>query len=240
MNFIIQFLLSGGQLLAENGTSDTGGKPGVTETTVDIPIFELVLQGGWYIMIPMAVMSVLAVFIFVERFMAIQKATKGEKDLMMRVRQYIHEGKLDQAKDICRQSQNPVARMLEKGISKIGKPMKDINQSIENVGRIEIQKLEKRLSTLATIAGAAPMLGFLGTTIGMISAFHEMKALTSLSLDKIAPGMMQAMVTTVAGLIVGIIAYVAYNYLVSKVEKVVHQMEGSSLEFIDLLDEPGN
>lgn len=213
---------------------------GVVETTTEIPIWDLVVAGGWYIMIPLGILSVYAVFIFVERFMAIQKATKGEKDFMPRVRQYIQEGKLDQAKDLCKSTDNPVARMIGKGISKIGRPLSDIRESVENVGKLEVQKLEKRLSALATIAGAAPMIGFLGTTIGMISAFNEMKALTSLSLDKIAPGMMQAMVTTVAGLIVGIIAYVAYNYLVAKVEKVIFNMEGSSLEFIDLLDEPGN
>lgn len=222
-----------------NGETATEGSVGLVETTEEIPIWELVASGGWYIMIPLGILSIMAVFIFVERFMAIQKATRGEKDFMVRVRQYIHEGKLDQAKDLCRSTDNPIARMIGKGISKIGKPLKDISSSVENVGRLEVQRLEKRLSTLATIAGAAPMIGFLGTTIGMIRSFHEMKALTSLSLDKIAPGMMQAMVTTVAGLIVGIIAYVAYNYLVSKVEKLIFKMEGSSLEFIDLLDEPG-
>jgi biopolymer transport protein ExbB len=220
-------------------TESSNSESGVVETTTEIPLWDLIVSGGWYIMIPLGILSVLAVFIFVERFMAIQKATRGEKDFMPRVRQYIHEGKLDQARDLCRSTDNPVARMIDKGISKIGKPLKDISSSVENVGRLEVQKLEKRLSMLATIAGAAPMIGFLGTTIGMISSFNEMKALTSLSLDKIAPGMMQAMVTTVAGLIVGIIAYVAYNYLVSKVEKVIFNMEGSSLEFIDLLDEPG-
>ncbi len=234
--FLVQGAADGS---ATNGETAPEGSVGLVETTEEIPIWELVASGGWYIMIPLGILSIMAVFIFVERFMAIQKATRGEKDFMVRVRQYIHEGKLDQAKDLCRSTDNPIARMIGKGISKIGKPLKDISSSVENVGRLEVQRLEKRLSTLATIAGAAPMIGFLGTTIGMIRSFHEMKALTSLSLDKIAPGMMQAMVTTVAGLIVGIIAYVAYNYLVSKVEKLIFKMEGSSLEFIDLLDEPG-
>lgn len=227
------------------GTGNGGGggtesSTGINENMEKVPIWDLVMEGGWYIMIPLALMSLGAVFIFVERFLAIQKASRGEKDFMPRIKDYIQNGKLDQAKDLCRSTDNPVARMIGKGISKIGKPLKDIGASIENQGRLEIGSMEKRLSVLATISGAAPMIGFLGTTIGMIRTFNEMKALTTLSLDKIAPGMMQAMVTTVAGLVVGIIAFVAYNYLSAKIERIIHKMEGSSITFLDLLDEPGH
>ena len=158
---------------------------------------------------------------------------------MAKIKDYLQDGKIDSAKTLCQTTDNPAARMIEKGISRIGKPMKDIATSIENVGKLEVYNLEKRLSALATISGAAPMIGFLGTTIGMMQSFHEMQFQRSLELSVIAPGIMQAMVTTVAGLIVGILAYMAYNYLVGRVGKVIYQMEGASIEFMDLLQEPG-
>ena len=148
---------------------------------------------------------------------------------------------MDAAKDYCANQKTPMARMLEKGVSKIGRSMKEISVSIENVGKLEIYKLEKGLSTLATIAGAAPMIGFLGTVIGMIVTFHSMKISgQGVEIADLSGGIMQAMVTTVAGLIIGIIAYIAYNYLVSKVDKVVNNMEAASVDFMDLLDEPVN
>lgn len=226
---------------ASTAAAEAGGdnKEGIEEVTRDIPIWELVAQGGWYIMIPLGLLSLLTVYIFVERFLQIRKATHGEKDFMNRIKDYLHDGKIDAALDLCQQTDNPAARMIEKGISRIGKPVKDIAAGIENVGKLEVYKLERKLSFLATASGAAPMLGFLGTTIGMVQVFHEMKFQTTIQLNVIAPGIMQAMVTTVAGLIVGIMAYVAYNYLVAKVGKVIYQMENASIEFLDLLHEPG-
>lgn len=229
-------------LLLQEATAagqETGGDEGIQEVTRDIPIWELVQQGGWYIMIPLGILSLLTVYIFVERFLQIRRAQQGEKDFMNRIKDYLHDGKIDSAKDLCAQTDNPAARMIEKGISRIGKPVKDIAAGIENVGKLEVYKLERKLSFLATVSGAAPMLGFLGTTIGMVQVFHQMKFQTSIELQVIAPGIMQAMVTTVAGLIVGIMAYVAYNYLVAKVGKVIYQMENASIEFLDLLHEPG-
>jgi biopolymer transport protein ExbB len=210
-----------------------------TNILSEISIWELAKMGGWYIMIPLAICSVLAVYIFIERFLAIQKALKGEKNFMENIKLFVKQGNLDAAKNLCFTTQNPMARMVGKGISRIGKPMSDIAASVENVGKLEISNLEQRLSVLATISGVAPMIGFLGTVIGMISTFHQM-TLDGVEIDSLAGGIMQAMVTTVAGLIVGIIAYVAYNYLVSKVEKVIHQMEGASIEFLDILEEPEN
>ncbi|MFN3917135.1 MAG: MotA/TolQ/ExbB proton channel family protein [Flavobacteriales bacterium] len=221
---------------AVSGTAET-----VAENTVNVQelsIWELVLSGGWYIMIPLAFCSILAVYIFVERFLAIQKALKGEKEFVYKIKDLISDGKLEAAKTLCSTTENPAARMIEKGISRIGKPIKDIEASIENVGKLEIHRLESRLSVLATISGAAPMIGFLGTVIGMINTFYNM-AQNGVEIQNLSGGIMQAMVTTVAGLIVGIIAYIAYNYLVTKVEKVIHQMETAAIGFLDILETPG-
>jgi biopolymer transport protein ExbB len=216
----------------------TGGYPEVT--TQDVSILQLFMEGGWYIMLPLAILSVLAVYIFAERVLAIGKALKEEKDFMNEIKDYIHDGKLDSARNLCSTSNTPIARMIERGIVRIGKPMKDIKTSIENVGKLELYSLEKNLSTLATIAGAAPMLGFLGTVIGMVQVFLSMESSGSVDVNQIAGGTKVAMMTTIAGLIVGIIAYMAYNYLVARVSKVIHKMEASSLEFLDILEQPGN
>ena len=192
-----------------------------------------------FIMIPLMIMSVIAVYIFVERFLAVQRASKEEKDFMSKIKEYLKDGKIDAAKDMCSRSENPAARMIEKGISRLGKSQKDIAASIENTGKLEVMRLEQRLNFLATSAGAAPMIGFLGTTLGMVNVFIEMKSMQSLELSTISPGIMQAMITTVGGLIVGIISYVGYNYLVGRIEKVVYKMENTAIEFMDLLNEPG-
>lgn len=210
----------------------------VTEETLSI--LELLQGGGWYIMIPLAILSVLAIYIFAERWMAISKAQKEDKDFMNRIKDYVSDGKLEAARSFCQSSNTPIGRMLDKGIARVGKPMDDVSASIENVGKLEVYKLEKGLALLATVAGAAPMIGFLGTVIGMISTFHAMKISDAgVEIAALSGGIMQAMITTVAGLIIGIIAYIAYNTLVVKVDKVVHRMEARSIEFIDLLEEPG-
>lgn len=205
---------------------------------VDVSILQLLMEGGWYIMIPLAFLSVLAVYIFIERIFAVNKALKEEKDFMNKIKDYINEGKLDSAKNLCSTSNTPMARMLEKGIMRIGKPLQDISVAIENIGKLEIYLLEKNLNTLATIAGAAPMIGFLGTVIGMVNVFLDMEVAGTVQVQDISSGTKQAMVTTIVGLIVGVVAYMAYNYLVSKVTKVIHKMEASSIEFIDILEEP--
>jgi biopolymer transport protein ExbB len=220
------------------GTDNQQVADGVNELTREIPVWDLVLLGGWT-MIPLAILSVMTIYIFVERFLMIQKALKDERNFMIKVKEYLVEGKIDAARALCSQTNNPAARMVEKGISRIGKPMKDIVSSIENVGKLEIYQLEKRLGFLATVAGAAPMIGFLGTTLGMVKTFHALKFEKTIELANISGGIMEAMVTTVAGLIIGIIAFMAYNFMVSKVDKVIHHMEGASIEFLDLLNEPG-
>ena len=213
---------------------------GLTSPTEEtISVWELIKNGGWYIMGPLALMSVIAVYIIIERALAIRRALRDEKDFMNKIRDYIHEGKIESARNLCSTTNTPVARMLDKGITRIGKPMKDIEVSIENAGKLEVYSLERGLSVLATIAGSAPMIGFLGTVIGMIITFHTMKISgAGVELDQLSGGIMQAMVTTVAGLVIGIIAYVSYNTLVARVNKVVQNMEAQTIAFMDVLEAP--
>ncbi len=201
--------------------------------------FEMAKKGGPLIMIPMLILSVIAVYIFIERCVAIHKASKLDKDFMDRIKDYITEGKIDSATKLCRQNNTPSARMIEKGISRIGKPMNDVLVAIENVGNLETTKLERGFTTLATIAGGAPMLGFLGTVLGMVEAFYDMaNAGNNVDITVLSNGIYTAMITTVAGLIVGILAYFAYNFLVSRLDSVVQKMELNTMEFMDLLNEP--
>ena len=207
---------------------------------VSLPFVELAFKGGW-IMIPIVLLSVIAVYIFSERYYAIKKVSKADENFMNRIKDYIHDSKIESAVTLCRATDNPVARMIETGIHRIGRPLNDVNAAIENVGRLEIYKLEKGLPTLATVAGGAPMIGFLGTVIGMIRAFYDMSmAGNNIDIGLLSNGIYTAMVTTVAGLIVGILAYFAYNILVAKVEKVVNMLEANTSEFMDLLNEPVN
>jgi len=200
--------------------------------------FDMAIKGG-PIMIPIVLLSFIAVFIFIDRYMAIRKAAKVDPRLMDRVREYVLEGKIESANSLCRSENTPTSRMIEKGISRIGRPMADVTTAIENVGNLEVYKLEKGLPVLASVAGGAPMLGFLGTVTGMISAFYDMaNAGNNINITLLSSGIYQAMVTTVAGLIVGIVAYFAYNILVTNVEKVVFNMEAATSEFMDMLNEP--
>ena len=202
--------------------------------------WELAFKGGW-VMIPILVLSIVAVYIFFERYFAIKKAEKVDFNFMNKIKDYIHDDKIDSAITLCQSSENPVAKMIEKGISRIGRPLNDINAAIENVGKLEIYKLEKGLPTLATVAGAAPMIGFLGTVMGMIRAFYDMSnAGANIDVSLLSSGIYTAMITTMAGLMVGIVAFLAYNALVAKVEKVVFRLEANTTEFMDLLNEPVN
>jgi biopolymer transport protein ExbB len=199
---------------------------------------DLAIKGGW-VMIPIVLLSLVAVYIFFERWFAIKKAANIDQNFMNRIKDYILDGKVEAAKTLCQSTDNPVAAMIEKGISRIGRPLNDVNAAIENVGRLEIYKLERGLPTLASVSGGAPMIGFLGTVIGMVQAFHQMStAGNNINVGELSGGIYTALITTVAGLIVGIIAFFAYNTLVAKVDKVINTMEASSTEFIDLLNEP--
>ncbi|MDQ2658160.1 MAG: MotA/TolQ/ExbB proton channel family protein [Bacteroidota bacterium] len=216
----------------------------VTDTTSvetldeSISVLDLAIQGG-FMMVPIFILSVIAIYLFFERLQIINKANQSPDAFMNRVKELVLRGDINGAKLLCAQQDSPVGRMIQKGLSRIGSPLKNIEASIENVGKLELFKLEKNLSSIATIAGAAPMMGFLGTVIGMVEAFIAIaQEEGSVSPKLLSSGIYTAMITTVAGLIVGIMAYLAYNFLVTRVQKVVHKMEYTSIEFIDLLQEP--
>jgi biopolymer transport protein ExbB len=199
----------------------------------------LFLGGGWLMWVLVALACVM-IFIFVERFMAIRKATTIDKNFMNRIRDFISEGNINAAVDLCRRTNSPIARMVEKGIERIGRPMSDIQTAIENVANVEVAKLETGLPWLSSISGGAPMIGFLGTVVGMVQVFIDMSANNSgtIELSQLSSGMYVAMVTTVGGLIVGIPAYFAYNYLVARIEKLVFRMEATTIAFMDILNQP--
>ena len=211
------------------------------EEEVKQNLLDLIAQGG-----PMGiaivgillVLSIIALYIFIERWLTIKRAGKVDTNFINNIRASVTSGNIEGAKALCRTTDSPVARMVEKGIMRIGKPLRDIDAAIENVGNLEIFKLEKNLSTLASIAGAAPMIGFFGTVTGMIQAFYKMASEQNVTPDVLAGGIYQALITTAFGLFIGIIAFVGYNLLVASVEKVVFKMENTTVEFMDLLQEP--
>jgi biopolymer transport protein ExbB len=207
-----------------------------------LSIIDLIFNGGAgsvFIMGLLFILLAVALYIYFERLFAIKAAAKIDANFMNQIKDHIINGKIDAAKSLCAQTDSPVARLTEKGVSRIGKPLDDINTAIENAGTLEVYKLEKNVSVLATVAGAAPMIGFLGTVIGMILAFHEMATSGGQAeMGALASGIYTAMTTTVGGLVVGIIAYIGYNHLVNMTNKVVHSMEANAVDFLDLLNEP--
>lgn len=207
-----------------------------------LSVMDLIFNGGTGSIVIISVLFVMlavAMYIYFERLLAIKAASKIDKNFMNQIRDHVMGGKLEAAKILCAQTDSPVARLTQKGISHIGKPLDDINTAIENAGTLEVYELERNVSVLATVAGAAPMIGFLGTVIGMILAFHQMATSGGQAeMGALASGIYTAMTTTVAGLVVGIIAYVGYNHLVNRTDKVIHQMEANAVEFLDLLSEP--
>lgn len=224
-------------LLQANGAAEAAG---TDAGEISITIYELVLKGGW-IMAILGLLSIIAVYIFIERLFTIGRASREDKSFMNNIRDFIKSGKVDSALALAKSNRSPIARMIEKGLMRIGRPLNDINAAIENVGKLEVSRLEKNVAGLATIAGAAPMLGFLGTVIGMIIAFYDMSmAGNNIDIALLSTGIYQAMITTVGGLIVGILAYVGYNILVARIEKLVYLLEARSTEFMDLLNEPAS
>ncbi|HIB49244.1 MAG TPA: MotA/TolQ/ExbB proton channel family protein [Flavobacteriaceae bacterium] len=225
----------------QDGLQDTTDlEPVVEEKTLSV--LELIMNGGLGAQIIIGILFILlfvAVYIYFERLFAIKAASKMDNNFMNQIRDNVASGNVQAAKVLCAQQNTPVSRLTEKGISRIGSPLEDINTAIENAGRLEVYKLEKNVSILATIAGAAPMIGFLGTVIGMVLAFHQLATSSGQAeMGALAEGIYTAMTTTVAGLIVGIIAYMGYNHLVVRTDKVVHQMEATAVDFLDLLNEP--
>lgn len=201
-------------------------------------LWELFNNGGWLMWV-LLLLGGATIFIFVERFLAIRKAYVMDMNFMNRIRDYISDGKIKSAVDLCRKTDTPIARMVEKGIERLGRPMSDVQNAIENVANLEVSKLENGLPFLATIAGGAPMIGFLGTVLGMVRTFMDMSAAGgTVDMALLSGGMYVAMVTTVGGLIVGIPAYFGYNYLVARIEKLVFRMEANSIAFMDILNQP--
>lgn len=208
------------------------------ESVAEFDLLSLTMKGG-IIMIPLLLLSIVAIYVFFERWVAIRKAAKEDSTFMSRIKDYIHDGDIVSARNLCKKTNTPYARLIEKGISRLGRPMNDVLVAIENTGNIEIAKLEKNFPWLATTAAGAPMLGFLGTVSGMVRAFYNMaQAGGSADITVLSAGIYEALVTTVAGLLVGIIALFAYNYLVARVDGVVHSLESKTMEFMDLLNEP--
>lgn len=203
-----------------------------------LSVWDLCLKGG-FIMIPLALMAIISIYVFVERFLAIKAAAKEDNTFMIKIKDYIVDGEIEAARNLCRCTDTPYARLIDKGISRIGRPTADVQVAIENVGNLEIARLEKGFPWLATTAAGAPMLGFLGTVTGMVQAFFALaSAGGSANISILANGIYEALTTTVGGLIVGIIALFAYNYLVARINSVMTQLEAKTLEFMDLLNEP--
>ncbi|MEN6618601.1 MAG: MotA/TolQ/ExbB proton channel family protein [Rikenellaceae bacterium] len=210
------------------------------KSEISFSLIDMAFKGGW-LMIPLFILSVLTVYLFGERWWAIRKASQIDENFMRNIHDYVHEGKIKAAVNLCQSQETPIARLIEKGIERIGRPLTDIQTAVENTGNVEVARLEKGLPFLATIAGGAPMIGFLGTVIGMIQAFYNMsQAGNNIDITLLSGGIYTAMVTTVAGLIVGIVAYFGYNYLVARIDNIVYKMESYTIEFMDLLHEPAN
>lgn len=209
-----------------------------TQKTTELSVWDLCLEGG-FIMIPLLILSVVCIYILIERAIVIRDASREDSTFMKRIKDYIHEGEIESAMNLCKKNNSPYSRLIAKGISRIGRPMNDVLVAIENTGNLEIATLGKGLPWLATTAAGAPMLGFLGTVMGMVDAFYNLaSAGSSANIDVLAGGIYEALVTTVAGLIVGIIAMFAYNYLVARINKVMNMLEAKTMEFMDLLNEP--
>ena len=211
---------------------------GTVEQKSSLSLWDLALKGG-FVMIPIALLSLLGVYIFFERYLTIRRADRDSEDFILQIKQHIKQAEVQKARELCQKTDTPFARMLDKGLSRLGRPLADIDKAIENVGQLEVAKLESRFGILSTVAGAAPMLGFLGTITGLILAFHDIEAIKgNVTPDVLARGIYQAMVTTAAGLMVGIPAYFGYQYLVGRVEGIIFKLEKSAQDFFDILNEP--
>ena len=209
-----------------------------TTTSTALSVWDLTLKGGW-LMIPLALLLLVSIYIFFERLFATSRVTKADSDFLQKIKELIQAGKIDEAKQLCASTNKPYSRMIEKGVSRIGRPMNDVLVAIENVGNMEVARMEKGFNWLATTAAGAPMIGFLGTVTGMVQAFYSLaSAGQNSNVSILASGIYEALVTTVAGLVVGILALFAYNFLTSRVNKIMNRLEGSTMEFMDLLNEP--
>lgn len=209
--------------------------PQVTEKSLSA--MEMVMQGGW-ILIPIALLLLLTIYVIIERIMVVSKAAKEDKRFMDSIRDYIHNGNIDAARALCKSSDTPKARVIEKGIARIGRPIKDIESSMEGVAKIEISKLDRRMGILNIVGRIAPMLGFIGTIMGVIRIFYDISLSNTISIDTIAGGLYQKMITSAAGLMVGVIAFGAYHWINITIDKIIARIESASVNFLDMLQEP--
>jgi len=233
---LIQFFFAAGQGAIESAAQVAAP----VKEQLSFSLIDMAFKGG-PLMIPLALLSILAVYMFGERWWAIKKASQIDENFMRNIHDYVHDGKIKAALNLCQSQETPIARLIEKGIERIGRPLSDIQTAVENIGNVEVARLERGLPMIATIAGGAPMIGFLGTVVGMIQAFYNMaQAGNNIDITILSSGIYVAMVTTVGGLVVGIIALFGYNYLVARIDDVVYKMESYTIEFMDLLHEPAN
>ncbi len=233
---LIQFFFAAGQGAIESAAQVAAP----VKEQLSFSLIDMAFKGG-PLMIPLALLSILAVYMFGERWWAIRKASQIDENFMRNIHDYVHDGKIKAALNLCQSQETPIARLIEKGIERIGRPLSDIQTAVENIGNVEVARLERGLPMIATIAGGAPMIGFLGTVVGMIQAFYNMaQAGNNIDITVLSSGIYVAMVTTVGGLVVGIIALFGYNYLVARIDDVVYKMESYTIEFMDLLHEPAN
>jgi len=222
---------------AKNATLQGTSLPAAQPKEVSLSLLDLILKGG-FIMIPLGILSVITIYFFFERLMTISKGSKLDKNFMNNIKDYIHNGNMDAAKALCRNTPAPAARMIEKGISRIGKPMKEIEEAMDGVGKLEINRMEKNLSVLSLIGRIGPIFGFVGTIAGVIRIFHDISLSDNISIGNISTGLYQKMITSASGLIVGLLAFIGYYILNAMLDKNINKMEATSIEFMDLLNEP--
>lgn len=220
--------------IAYDSTSQVASTVTKTES---LSLLSLIIKGGW-IMIPILTLSVIAVFLIVERYIVIRQASKVDPNFMNNIKEFLLAGKMDSALAMCKSTNTPIARLLEKGLKRLGKPIKEIESAVENTGKLEIYKLERNLGYLGIIAGIAPMFGFVGTISGVIKIFYNISLADNISIGIIAGGLYEKMITSAAGLVVGIIAHIGFHYLNTMIDRVSFQLESTAVEFIDLLQEP--
>jgi biopolymer transport protein ExbB len=235
---MILLQIDSSKALADTAAAATTAATQTVQGVNELRFIDLLVKGGW-VMIPLLILAFLALVIFIERYLTIRKASRAEANLMQQVKHSIVTGKLDSALAICKSSNTPLGHMLQKGLLRIGRPIKDIEGAIENVGKLEVSKLEKNISILGIIAGIAPMLGFVGTIAGVIQIFYNISLTDNISMGNIAGGLYVKMITSASGLIIGILAYVGYHILNIMVDRIILNMETDAIEFIDLLEEPG-
>src|SRR6218665_178765 len=238
---LLQMVVNGAAQVADTTRTAAAAMPLPTPpppAQASLSLLDLIVKGG-YIMIPMGILSIIIIYFFFERLMTISKASKLDKNFMNNIKDYIHNGNLDAAKALCRNTTSPAARMIEKGISRIGKPMKEIEEAMESVGKLEINRLEKNLSVLSLIGRIAPIFGFIGTIAGVIKIFYDISLTDNISIGVISSGLYQKMITSASGLVIGLLAFISYYILNAMLDKTINKMETASVEFVDLLHGPG-